>query len=55
MSGRIPVFKRGKHSGKTVAEICRSNPGYFDWMLKLDDLGSDVKEICREAILGGFR
>lgn len=55
MSGRIPVFRRGKHAGKDVAEVGRRWPGYFDWMIGLDDLGSDVKHVAREAIMGGFR
>lgn len=31
---RQEVFNFGKHKGKTVTEVFRSEPSYYDWMMK---------------------
>jgi len=32
----VEVFNFGKHKGKPVAEVLRSEPQYYDWMMKGD-------------------
>jgi DNA polymerase-3 subunit epsilon len=44
------VFRRGKHKGKSLAEIARSEPDYLRWMLGADDMDDEVIEVVREAI-----
>ncbi|MBC7426774.1 MAG: 3'-5' exonuclease [Bacteroidia bacterium] len=43
LAGRIvynekkqPVFNFGKHKGKPVTEVMKSEPSYYDWMMKGD-------------------
>ena len=36
MENGIEVFNFGKHKGRPVAEILKSEPQYYDWMLKGD-------------------
>ena len=39
---RIPVFNFGKHTGKPVLEVLKSDPSYYDWMMK-GDFAMDTK------------
>jgi len=32
----IEIFNFGKHKGKTVVEVLRAEPQYYDWMMKGD-------------------
>lgn len=32
----IEVFNIGKHKGKAVAEVFKTEPSYYDWMMKAD-------------------
>jgi len=32
----VEVFNFGKHKGRPVAEVLRSEPQYYDWMMKGD-------------------
>ena len=36
MENGIEVFNFGKHKGRSVAEILKSEPQYYDWMMKGD-------------------
>jgi exodeoxyribonuclease X len=39
------LFNFGKHSGKTVADVARVDPGYLEWMLtQKEQSGSDNEE-----------
>lgn len=42
----IEVFNFGKHKGKTVIEVNKLEPGYFDWILK-SEFTIDFKEKIR--------
>ena len=47
-SGRI--FKRGKHSGRPLDEVARTEPDYLQWMLGADDMDEAVLEVVRDAL-----
>jgi len=32
----VEVFNFGKHKGRSVAEILKAEPQYYDWMMKGD-------------------
>jgi DNA polymerase-3 subunit epsilon len=36
MENGIEIFNFGKHKGRTVAEILKAEPQYYDWMMKGD-------------------
>lgn len=36
MENGVEVFNFGKHKGRSVAEILKSEPQYYDWMMKGD-------------------
>ncbi len=44
------VFRRGKHKGRPLEEVARSEPDYLHWMLGADDMDEDVLAIVREAL-----
>lgn len=44
------VFRRGKHSGKALNEVARTDSSYLQWMLRADDMHEDVLRIVREAL-----
>jgi DNA polymerase III subunit epsilon len=46
-------FRRGKHQGRSLDEVVATSPDYLHWMLGLDDLGEEVKELLRSALAGG--
>ena len=49
------VFNFGKHRGKAVAKIFKSEPSYFDWMMKGDftrDTKRKLTEIRLQALKG---
>lgn len=48
------VFNFGKHKGKTLREICRSEPSFIDWMIKKASFSPEVVRICASAQLGEF-
>jgi len=45
-----PVFRRGKHRGRVLAEVAASEPDYLHWMLKADDMDPDVIAAVRKAL-----
>lgn len=47
-SGR--VFRRGKHAGRTLDDVARTEPDYLRWMMGAEDMDEDVKSLVREAI-----
>ena len=46
------VFRRGKYRGELLGVVATSSPDYLEWMLGLDDLDADVKEVVRTALRG---
>lgn len=46
--GKI-IYNFGKHKGKTVEEICESEPGYYGWMLDAD-FPLYTKQLLREEM-----
>ena len=44
------VFNFGKHRGKTVAEVLKKEPSYYDWMMK-GDFTRDTKRKLTEIKL----
>lgn len=48
------VFNFGKHRGKPVANVLKSEPSYFDWMMK-GDFTRDTKRKLTEIRLQGLK
>ncbi len=46
------VFRRGKHRGRPLAEVAQDEPDYLRWMLGLDDMDDEVKNVVRQALNG---
>ena len=47
------VFNFGKHNGKTIRDVVRSDGSFLTWMLK-SNFSVDVHKICKEALDGKF-
>lgn len=47
------VFNFGKHKGRSVEDIFRNEPSYYDWMMK-GDFPMDTKKRLTEIKLRGF-
>jgi DNA polymerase-3 subunit epsilon len=47
------VFNFGKHKGKTVVEVFKIEPAYYDWMMKAD-FPLSTKKVITEIKLRGF-
>lgn len=47
------LFRRGKHRGLALEAVAQRHPDYLQWMLGLDDLGPEVKEVLRRALAAG--
>lgn len=43
----VEVFNFGKHKGRSVAEVFRAEPSYYDWMIKGDFTLNTKNEITR--------
>ncbi len=48
--GENRVFKRGKHQGKSLAEVATHEADYLQWMMGLDDADEAVLQVVREAL-----
>ncbi|MFA6335336.1 MAG: 3'-5' exonuclease [Bacteroidales bacterium] len=46
-----PIFNFGKHKGKTVENVFKSDLGYYSWMMN-GDFALDTKQIITELKLG---
>ncbi len=51
-AGDAMTFRRGKHSGRPLDEVAAAHPDYLRWMLGLDDLDPEVREVVRGALEG---
>lgn len=49
----IEVFNFGKHRGKTVEDLFRKEPSYYDWMMK-SDFPRSTKKLITAIKLRGF-
>jgi len=47
------VFNFGKHKGKSVAELFRKEPQYYDWMMK-SQFARSTKKVITAVYLRGF-
>src|SRR5271157_5945156 len=45
----VIVFAFSDHSGKTVDDVARTDPGFLDWMIK-KDFSDEAKAVAREAL-----
>jgi len=43
-------FARGKHEGKRLADVARTDRGYCSWLTDKADFFDDVKALVREAV-----
>ncbi len=44
------LFRRGKHRGRSLAEVASTERDYLQWMLGTEDMDEGVKEVVREAL-----
>lgn len=44
------VFRRGKHRGRALDEVARTERDYLLWMLGADDMAGEVLEVVRKAL-----
>jgi DNA polymerase-3 subunit epsilon len=51
---QVAVFNFGKHIGRPVLEVLKSDPSYYDWMMK-GDFPMDTKRKLTEIKLQGFQ
>jgi DNA polymerase III subunit epsilon len=43
-------FRRGKHKGKSLADVAREAPDYLQWMIGADDMAEEVVMVVRAAL-----
>ena len=46
----VETFNFGKHKGKSVEQVLRTEPSYFDWMMN-GDFSRDTKRVLTEIRL----
>ncbi|MFT7592417.1 MAG: DNA polymerase-3 subunit epsilon, partial [bacterium] len=46
----LPIFAFGKHKGKTIEQVFKSEPSYFDWMMK-GDFPEHTKRVLTRLLL----
>jgi DNA polymerase-3 subunit epsilon len=51
---KVAVFNFGKHSGRPILEVLKSDPSYYDWIMK-GDFAIDTKRKLTEIKLQGFQ
>lgn len=50
----IPIFNFGKHKGKLVQDVFKTDFGYYDWMMN-GDFAEDTKRRLTQLKLQGFK
>lgn len=51
---QVAVFNFGKYIGRPIADVLKSDPSYYDWMMK-GDFPMDTKRKLTEIKLKGFQ
>ncbi len=49
----VEIFNFGKHKGKTVAQVLKDEPSYYDWMMK-SEFPLSTKKVLTALKLRGF-
>ena len=44
------VFRRGKHRGRSLAEVAAQEPDYLSWMLGAEEMDGEVLDVVRTAL-----
>lgn len=44
------VFRRGKHQGRALDDVARTEPDYLRWMMGVEDMDEDVVRLVQEAV-----
>ena len=44
------VFRRGKHKGRTLADVATQEPDYLSWMLGAEEMDGEVLDVVRAAL-----
>lgn len=44
------TFRRGKHRGRLLDDVARTEPDYLMWMLGADDMAEEVLDFVRQAL-----
>ena len=44
------VFRRGKHRGRSLAEVAAQEPDYLSWMLSAEEMDGEVLDVVRAAL-----
>ena len=44
------TFRKGKHQGRTLADVARTEPDYLRWLMKLDDADDALVKVVRDAL-----
>jgi DNA polymerase-3 subunit epsilon len=47
-------FNFGKHKCKSLVDVCKTDPGYLDWLVNKADFPKEFVEICSKARRGTF-
>jgi len=51
---QVAVFNFGKYIGRPIADVLKTDPSYYDWMMK-GDFPMDTKRKLTEIKLKGFQ
>lgn len=46
------IFRRGRHRGRSLAEVARNERDYLEWMLNAQDMDPEVRMVVRTALTG---
>lgn len=49
------IFAKGKHKGHRLCDVAREDSEYLDWILKLNDLPDDTKELIQGMLKSANR
>jgi DNA polymerase-3 subunit epsilon len=44
------VFRRGKHAGRSLDEVARTEPDYLRWMMGAEDMDEEVIRLVQDAL-----
>ncbi len=49
--GEGRVFRRGKHTGRPLAEVALEAPDYLEWMMRAQDMDEEVVAVVGQALV----